>query len=506
MNTNAASFARAILSLKLSTATLVGLSGYVSLFWTHSHPGVAASSAKASTTSATSFTHQRSQLLSELKTLPPRADSLASAAARSMLARKPREVTDPKPAALDERTYKKLARAHSYLGEKQYDKATDLLTSIIEGASKRPFVLAQSLQTLGHVHIMREDYKAALKAYQESVKVEALPKTAQLQALFTLAQLYAQQENFLQAAEQMRRFLAFSPKNTLNVQAWQFQAQVLAQLKLYRAASEASKEALRLSTSAKQNVLQLLSSVYVEAKAWPQATVALQALINAFPHEKSFWQQLAFLYLKVNQDKKAIAVFELAYQKGYLVHEREQLQLAQLYVQEGVPLRAAELTQKGLTAGIIEKTEKNLRFLADSLILAREQERALDILLQAADLSSHGQHDLTAGEIYVEQERWTEAAQAFKQAIKRGLSENKQRARASLSLGIAYTQLKKYEEASKALRRAVELAGAHAPLKKQAQQWLSYGDNRDHQAHDDQTKKAAPASQRIAHKQTTQDG
>ncbi len=81
---------------------------------------------------------------------------------------------------------------------------------------------------------------------------------------------------------------------------------------------------------------------------------------------------------------------QLAYNQDFLESDRELRQLAQLYLYHSIPYRAARVLEKGLADGIVTEDVDIFAMLANSWLLAREYEAALDPLRRTRKGSGHG--------------------------------------------------------------------------------------------------------------------
>jgi tetratricopeptide (TPR) repeat protein len=167
----------------------------------------------------------------------------------------------------------------------------------------------------------------------------------------------------------------------------------------------------------------------------------------------------------MDQDKKALAVNELAYNKG-LLNEEEKLQLARLYLHLQAPYRAARFLEQEFENNGISRTARNLELLADSYYMAREMEAAARALGEAARLSGQGETYYRHGQLLVHLEKWPEAVASLKLAIED--NDLKYPGEAHLLLGIAAHRIDDAELAMNAFRAARE----HTRTQEQAERWL----------------------------------
>jgi tetratricopeptide (TPR) repeat protein len=128
------------------------------------------------------------------------------------------------------------------------------------------------------------------------------------------------------------------------------------------------------------------------------------------------------------------------------------MSLAQLYLYNQIPYRAAEVIEQGMARGIIKSDARAYQLLADSLLHARERERALAPLRRAGELSDNGNAYLRLAQVYMEREDWSHASEALGAGIEKGNLSSP--GHAYLLLGIASANQKRWAAAEHAFAQA----------------------------------------------------
>jgi uncharacterized protein HemY len=108
--------------------------------------------------------------------------------------------------------------------------------------------------------------------------------------------------------------------------------------------------------------------------------------------------------------------------------------------------------------------------LANSLIAAREYDRSLQPLRNAAEMSEDGKLLIRLGQVHLQREEWGEAAARFAQALEKGGLEKP--GDAELLLGIAHYE----NESPRSARAAFRRARRHDESRKEASRWISHID------------------------------
>jgi tetratricopeptide (TPR) repeat protein len=162
---------------------------------------------------------------------------------------------------------------------------------------------------------------------------------------------------------------------------------------------DASRNAIRLSTQFNQSVHILQLSGLYELKDYKNASSVLIKLTEADADNKRWWMQLASTYRLLNQNKKALAIYELAYQKGFLVSNDEIKQLASFRASLGSPYQGAVLLESAINSKQVTANAKNYQMLASFWQVAREHDKAQQYWGKSAALSGNALHYLTQAQL-----------------------------------------------------------------------------------------------------------
>ena len=187
-----------------------------------------------------------------------------------------------------------------------------------------------------------------------------------------------------------------------------------------------------------------------------------------------------------------------AYQKDMLNRETEYLALAQLLLLNQNPYWAAEVLVSGQnkivtynetkkdevtgeeikiekTGPVIKETEKNLKLLADSWRMAQEIDKAIPVLEKAAKMSKDGKSYVLLGNLYLSEDKIEQAIDSIKKGLKKGKIEKI--SQVHLTLGQAYFELQKFDDAKKEFRVAAR--DKDKKVKTTANNWLKYTENEE---------------------------
>jgi len=388
---------------------------------------------------------------------------------------------------VSEQMHKKLSAAHEALEADQFKEAAVILKDL-EKRQKRlnPYERALINQMLGMTEASQERYEQALVYFEKCLLEEALPNGAIVSTRYTIAQLYMATGEFEKAVTTLEKW--FKEVETPNANAYYLLAAAYYQLDRIKEAIAPAETAIKIAKKPKPPWLQLLVGLYYEIKQYPKAVKPLETLIMIDP-KKAYWTQLSSLYAHLEQEEKSLAVMQLAYAQDYLVKNSDLRALAQLYLYHSLPYRAGLVLERAHEDGFVKEDATYWEMVANSWLLAREFDRALEPLQTGAEVSEKGDLYARLGQLYLEREQWKDAAEALRNAIDKGGLNDK--STTHLLLAISLYHQKQYQGSIRNLK--VARLSEIETIRKSASQWLLLVD-RDAQAlREAQLEEAPPA-------------
>jgi tetratricopeptide (TPR) repeat protein len=273
-----------------------------------------------------------------------RADG-AAAAAGDVAAARPLEPARPW-------AYKRIDRAYDDLAAERYDLMLETLDEMRRNHKLNVRERALMWQAYAYAYTSREQYPQAAEAMEQCLAAQGLDESATMQMRYNLAQIYVLLERPEDAIREFTLWFAAAP----NPSGAAYYMYAMAQVQQGDKA-----EALRLArraveqggAEAKEPWRQLVASILIEQKRYAEAVPVLQALIERHG-KKIYWLQLSAVYSGLEQSDRALAVLELAHRQGLLTQRSELMTLAQLYLYNQIPARAASVLDEGIRAGVIE--------------------------------------------------------------------------------------------------------------------------------------------------------
>ena len=369
---------------------------------------------------------------------------------------------------LSEATYKSLNAAQEKMEQQQYRQAEADLKKLVGETDAGSYERAVVLQTLGYLYSETEEYKLAAEQFEDALALNALPEDVTHNLRYNLAQLLISDGAYQKGIDLLTQWL--NKESQANSSAYVLLATAYYQINQFTNAVEAIRTAIQRDNSPKENWYRLQLSAHMEMQQYNQAINVLEILIERFPINKTYWDQLAALYAQQDKRLTSLAVQMLA-KRLNLGDKDTVLRLANMYRYLNIPYKSAQLLQKSMDDGVIERNFKNLESLADSWLAARENENATQVLARMQSMDSSGETDLKLARVFISMEQWDEAAGPLQQSLEK-LPEAK-RGQAWMLSGMVNYHLGNIQQSEQHLNRAL----AYTEVRNQASQWLRHLQN-----------------------------
>lgn len=347
-----------------------------------------------------------------------------------------------------------------------YGEAEQKIQALLPRLQNDPVARATLLRNLAALYGLQKHYLHAAMTLEQAQALNALAESDAIQAWFELGQYYLAAENDAKATEALTHWIQRAPAPT--TEHYWLLSELQLRLKAYAQAAQYLEKGIATASEPKAEWYQRLLAIHHENRDWPACVRVLSTLIDRFPENPLYWNQLTGVYQQANQPLHALAVRQIMYQRGWLKTPTEIVPLAQALRLRGMPVRAAELLQREIDQGRLEATAQHLSLLADAWTEARELEKAAATVEKLAAVTKAAESYHRLGQIYSELHRWAKARQAITQAVKQGKLKNP--GGAYLLLGLAQYRLNAKDQARAAFVKAKETPA----VRKTAQQWLDH--------------------------------
>jgi len=228
----------------------------------------------------------------------------------------------------------------------------------------------------------------------------------------------------------------------------------------------------------KENWYQTQLQAHFSMENYSGAVDTLLTLINNWP-KPNYWRQLAAAYSQNQQDKNFYAVSEINYEAGFFERSNDYTNMAQIFMLNEVPIKAAWTLESGLKDKIVNEDEKTYSLLSQAYLRANEYGKALDPASKAAKLKSDWKLWMQIGQIEQSRANYDKAQKAYTEALDLVPNSNTTSRFTLLTLqGNALTELKKFKPAKEAFDSANKIA-SNSQQRTQMTNWYKYLKNEE---------------------------
>ena len=376
-----------------------------------------------------------------------------------------------KTPAMRERVYSRLSEAQACADEDDMPCARELLDRVRQMSNLNSYEIAQMWNFYAFIYFSQDNYREAIRAYENVLQQVDLPLGLETTTIFTLTQLYFQEERFEDSLAMLERWFVLTP--TPAPDPYVLKAQIYYSLERFREGIEPVRTAIQVAMDQerelRENWYRLLNVFYYELEEYPNVIGVLTTMIEMWP-KREYFIQLSAMYGQEGDEGRQLGLFETAYEAGWLVRSSEIVNLSQLLLQADIPYKAAKILEKGLEDGIVESTESNWRVLAQAWQLAQEDEEAIPALSRAAGLADDGVLDIRLAQSHQNLAQWQNCVDAARSGMRKG--DLRRLDQANMILGACLFELGEFDAA----RNAFGDAEKDSRSRTGARSWMRYVD------------------------------
>ena len=426
-----------------------------------------------------------------------------------------KEIKYRKARSLSSKVAKKMAKVYEALevvdeqGELSPDMETvnEILSDLLNQKDDiKSYNRSVMWNALAYVYSTEEKYLEAIEAYENLLDEPESTIPLRNEALRALGRLHVGLENFQTGIKYILQYM--DVVETVTAQTWALLGRVYYTTGEFKKALSSLEKAVILAEEEgykpKENWYSVMAASIGELKAeigekeaYLRQIAIYEILVNLYP-KKTYFIQLGGIYGQLGREKDYMITLKAAYAKDLLNREGEYQVLAQLLLLNQNPYWAAQVLVSGQqkiitynetkidettgeeikvekTGPVIKSNEKNLKLIADSWRMAQEIDKAIPVLAKAAELSKDGKAYVLLGNLYLGEDKIEKAVDAIKKGLKKGKIEKI--SQVHLTLGQAYFELQKFEEAKKEFRIAAR--DKDKKTKSMANNWIKYTENEE---------------------------
>ena len=371
--------------------------------------------------------------------------------------------------AMRERVYTRLSEAQECAEVDDVECAQQRLAQVREMDDLNSYETAQMWNFYAFIYFGQDNYREAIRAYEMVLEQPELPLGMEQTTMYTLCQLYFQQERYDDSLAMLDRWFALSENP--GADPYILRAQLFYSLQRFEEGIEPVLTAIginqELGRAPQENWYRLLNVFYYELEDYGNVIDVLRTMIEIWP-KREYFVQLSAMYGQEGNDAAQMGLYEVVHEAGWLTRGNEFIQMAQLLLQADVPIRAAKILEAALDSGTVESNERNWRLLAQSWQLAQEDLKAVPALTRAAGLAEDGTLNVNLAQSYQNLYEWEDCAEAARDGIRKG--DLRREDQAYMILGACLFELKEYSAA----RTAFEDASEDERSRGNARSWIQY--------------------------------
>ena len=363
----------------------------------------------------------------------------------------------------------RLQKVQEFFETESWAEAEMAAMQAMRRACKKGFEHSEVNNWIGVALFQQDKIPEAIDAYKLVVNEPEADPDKRVRVRYNMAQLMFMQERYDDAAEQLEIWLT-------EVETPDRGGKVLLAKAYYnldkkdRSLSfmqEVMAESKELRSVPKEGWLSFLWVLHYEREEYKKAVGVSHTLLTYYPKNK-YWKQLTAMFAALEDERNELLGLEVTYMQDGLDKEKQLMALAYRYMAFDTPFRAAYLIEKGIEAGLISRSQKNLEVLGSAWQRSQEFGRASPILEEAAALSDDGNVWSRLAGVYLNINENEKALDAAEKALAKG--GLKREDLTWMNKGTAEASLHCYSDAEQSFARAAEFP----KTERSASNWANY--------------------------------
>ncbi|WP_067518214.1 tetratricopeptide repeat protein [Endozoicomonas ascidiicola] len=320
--------------------------------------------------------------------------------------------------ALSEPIYQALESARELAAGEQYQSALNILLPLRQKTSLTDYEQAQIWNLKGYIDYLQSNPGQAIKAYKQILLINDIPEALSISTLRTLAQLSFTEEDYLQAIHYAHETIKRSSSDQLDLKLLIAHGEY--QRKQYSASIQQLENMIANEQQPPESWLQLLRINYQMVNDLPNSARVLEWLVNDF-RNREYMLALSAVYSQQDEFDKQLTLLESLHDQQQLSSETHLNALVALYLQEGIPDKAAQVLEQGMAANKLTSSLENLHLLSQAYMLSRNDIKGIATLKIAAKNNTTGESDLLLARAYLSQRQWVKAQSHLEGALDKGV-------------------------------------------------------------------------------------
>jgi tetratricopeptide (TPR) repeat protein len=299
------------------------------------------------------------------------------------------------------------------------DLVDDALTILYDIDTSNSFDRAFTDRFIGNLLATQNGKaKESIEYLKKAVAPSKLNDSEQVGTIKLIADLSLQEEQYDSAIKYYQQWMEVTCKEDFDI--YFRMANAYYQTQRYAEIIAPINKAIALADKPNKTAYALKMTSYYNRKMYKETIEVQEETVKIFPDDKGQWTQLGFFYMLVEDHKKALSTFEMAYNQGFLTKAAEIKALSQLYSMNDIPVKGAKVLEKHLKSGLVKTDERMLTSIASSYQQAKEFKEAADYYGRSALLTSDPDLYQKQGMVFYALEKYSEAIVALQKALDGG--------------------------------------------------------------------------------------
>ena len=332
------------------------------------------------------------------------------------------DATRKSPTAKSAKATRKMQQMIDLYDEDKLAEARAVAEEILATESSNAYERAFSAQFVAQLALAQDDTAAAISHFARAIERDGLDNNSHFGAMWMLAQLQVQEEQYPQAVATIDRLMAETRSQSYEHLLWKGRA--LNRAENYPEAVIVLKQAAAAAPEGKAEWQSELMFAYAESDQGAEAARLAEQIAAQNPSDKRAQMNLATTYLQTDAYDKAAAVLEKLRAAGQLTEDREYRQLYSTYLNlDGNERKAVEVINDGIAKGVLKPDFQTYLALAQSYYFSDQTGPSIDAYRKAAPLAPDGETYLNLAKALWSEDRIAEAKEAATQAIAKGIKK-----------------------------------------------------------------------------------
>lgn len=347
---------------------------------------------------------------------------------------------------------RRMERVAREMGREDFDRAIELLESLIESSRGNRYEHAMALQNLGFAYIQNENVSRGLEVIEEALALDALPFGPTLNLTFVLAQVLLAEGRHQDSLAYFKQWFVLT--NDVNANAYILKGAVYAEMEEYARALELVETGLGMTDEPQEAWLSFAAGLYYQNERYSDSARLFRRLAESKPEEKRYWTQLSGIFATMEEDNMSLASMQMNEKMELLSEQSDYFNLCSLYNYVQIPINCARLMERALEIeDLIEDQVRAKELLFRAYIMAREPKKAVAPLADLAEKTGLGKYLQEIGMIHYTAHEWEKAIDYLNQALAKDDLEDRQKGNTLLSKGISFYQLGEYRKSMEAFNQ-----------------------------------------------------